>query len=291
MAWRILRIAAIVYLGVCVVIYFLQDWMAFPGHESQGRPESRIVIERDTQELHLTTASGDRIAAIFGTALLPDGTPDPNAARRPTLLYFYGNASAVAWSMGEFDHFRRLDANVLIPDFVGFGMSSGKPNEKALYATADAAYDYLLHRPDIDPRKIVTVGWSLGAAVAIDLASRKPVVGVATFNAFTSMPQVARHMLPWLPTGLMLKYRFDNEAKIAALNCPVFICNGMRDTLVPPKMSDQLAAAAKGPVTRLRIDAADHNTIFIAAVDEPFSALGKFLDRLSDQPTTATAPQ
>jgi uncharacterized protein len=277
-AFRILRIAVIVYLGVCFVIYFLQDWMIFPGHSSQGKSLAKIIGERDTEILQLKTADGDRVVAIYGAALLPSGDPDPGSAHRPTIIYFYGNASAVAWSMGEFDHFRRLGANVLIADFVGYGMSGGTPSEKALYATADCGYGYLLHRPDIDPHKIVTIGWSLGAAVAIDLASRKPVAGLATFNAFTSLTQEARHVMPWLPTTEICKYQFDSIRKIATVKCPIFICNGMRDTLISPKMSDQLAAAAGGPVTRLRIDAADHNTIFIAATDQPFPALGKFLD-------------
>jgi len=282
-ALRLVRIAVIVYFGLCVVMFFLQDWMLFPGHASQGKAEAKILAERDTQTLQLTTADGDRVAAIYGSALLPSGDPDPESAHRPTLIYFYGNAGAIAWSMGEFDRFRRLDNNVLMPDFVGYGMSGGKPSEKSLYATADCAYDYILHRPDIDPHKIVAVGWSLGAAVAIDLCSRKPLAGLATFNAFTSLPQVARHLLPWLATTAIVKYQFDNERKIATINCPIFICNGMLDTLVPPTMSDSLAAAAGGPVTRLRIDAADHNTIFIAATNEPFYSLGKFIQDIDQK--------
>ena len=277
-SFRLLRIAVVVYLGISIFVYFLQDWMLFPGHASQGKQISKIIGERDTDILQLKTADGDRVVAIYGSALLPSGDPDPGAAHRPTVLYFYGNAGSVAWSMNEFDHFRRLDANVLIPDLVGYGMSGGMPSEKAFYATADCCYDYLLQRPDIDRHKIVAVGWSMGSAVAIDLATRKPIAGVAIFNAFTSLQLEARHVMPWLPTTLMVKYQFDNERKIATLSCPIFICNGMRDTLVSPKMSDSLAAAAGGPVTRLRIDAADHNTIFVAATDQPFPALGKFID-------------
>ncbi len=257
--FRMVRTAMIVYLGACVAVYFLQDRMLFPGHASQGSQIAKIIDERNTEILQLKTVDGDRVVAIYGAALLPSGDPDPGAAHRPTILYFYGNASAVAWSMGEFDHFRRLGANVLIPDFVGYGMSSGTPSEKAFYATADCGYDYLLQRHDVDPHKIVAVGWSLGAAVAVDLASRKPLAGLATFNAFTSLPQEARHVLPWVPTTAICKYQFDSIRKIATVKCPIFICNGMRDTLISPKMSDQLAAAAGGPVTRLRIDAADHN--------------------------------
>jgi fermentation-respiration switch protein FrsA (DUF1100 family) len=287
--WRLVRIAICVYLGLCLLTYLCQDWMIFPAHAYQGTPQAQIRPERDTEELQLMTSHGDRVAAIFGEALLPDGSPDPDAAHRPSLLYFYGNGGAIAWSMGEFDRFRRLGANVLIPDLVGFGMSGGKPSEASLYATADAAYDYLTHRDGIDASKIVPVGWSLGGAVAIDLASRRRVAGVATFNAFTSLPEMAHLLLPGLPAGTLCKYEFANERKIAGIRVPAFICNGLRDTLVPPTMSDRLARAAAGPVTRLTIDTADHNTIFIAKPRDLFAALQKFVNEV-DQMASAPLP-
>jgi fermentation-respiration switch protein FrsA (DUF1100 family) len=284
LALRVLRIAVIVYLVLCVLLYFVQDWLVFPAAKSQGTADAKIRPERDSAQLDLRTVQGDHVAALFGKALLPDGSPDPQADSRPTILYFYGNGGAIAWSMIEFDRFRRLDANVLIPDFVGFGMSSGKPSEVNLYATADAAYDYLIHRNDIDPKKIVPMGWSIGGAVAIDLASRKPVAGLATFNAFTTMPAVARLLLPWFPTSLFLKYQFDNATKIAGIGCPILICNGLKDTLVPATMADELARLAKGPVTRVTVKSADHNTIFSAQPKDLFSSLQIFVNQIANRP-------
>jgi pimeloyl-ACP methyl ester carboxylesterase len=250
---RILRIGVIVYLGMCALAYFGQDWLAFPGTAYQGKPDSVIRYGGRAQVVHLSTAGGIPIAAVFITSDTPGS---------PTILYFYGNGDNVAWSQGEFDHFRAMKCNVLIPDFAGYGQSGGKASEQNFYATADAAWDYLQTR--VDPEKIIVVGWSMGAGVAVDLASRKPLAGLVTFNAFTSLPAMGRKMLPWLPTGLLIKYKFDNLDKMRQIHCPVLICNGKLDALVPPGMSDQLAASAAGPVTRLVIPTADHNTIFTA---------------------------
>jgi len=282
LALKLLRLSIIIYLILCITIYFAQNWLIFPASAYQGTPDAKIRPERDSEKLDLTTKQGDHIAALFGAALLPDGTPDPDAPHRPTIIYFYGNGGAIAWSMLEFDHFRRLGANVLVPDFVGFGMSSGKPSEMSLYATADASYDYLLQRNDIDPKKIVAVGWSLGGAVAIDLASRRPIAGLATFNAFTSIREMGRILLPWFPTTPLLKYRFENEKKISTIHCPTFICNGLKDTLVPPVMSDRLGRAAGGPVTRLTIPTADHNSIFTAEPKDLYSSMQIFVDQIAN---------
>jgi pimeloyl-ACP methyl ester carboxylesterase len=260
-----------VYLIFCCIIYLAQDWLIFPGMMDQGKQETRIQYGGDAEVLHLTTAGGVPIAAVFGAS---------NQLDAPTILYFYGNASSVAWSEGEFDHFRALGCNVLIPDLSGFGASSGKPSEKNFYATADAAWNYLQTRPGIDPKKIIVVGWSMGAGVAVDLASRKPVAGLATFNAYTNLPAMARKIMPWMPTGLLLKYRFDNKNKIPGIHCPMFICNGKFDTLVPPEMSDQLAAVAGGAVTRVVIGSADHNSIFTAEPEVVWPALGGWVRQI-----------
>ena len=210
----------------------------------------------------------------------PDNSEYAPNDHRPTILYFYGNAGSVAYSEGEFDHFRKAGCNVLIPDLAGYGESGGKPSESNFYATADAAWDYLQTRPDVDMKKIVVVGWSMGAGVAFDLATRKPVVGLAVFNAYTSLTKMGRKVMPWFPTSLLLKYRFDNLTKIAAIRCPVFICNGKLDVLVPPEMSDQLAAKATGPMTRLVIESADHNSIFSAEPSVLWEHFDKWIDGL-----------
>ena len=90
---RLIRIAVVAYLLLCVIVYFSQEWIAFPGMMYQGRPETRIQYGGDAENLHLMTADGTPIAAVFQST----GNPDS-----PTILYFYGNASSVAWSEGEF---------------------------------------------------------------------------------------------------------------------------------------------------------------------------------------------
>ena len=54
----------------------------------------------------------------------------------------------LAASKPEFDRFRRLGLNVIVPDYIGYGMSEGHPSEKGCTATADAAYDYLVSSED-----------------------------------------------------------------------------------------------------------------------------------------------
>jgi fermentation-respiration switch protein FrsA (DUF1100 family) len=178
----------------------------------------------------------------------------------------------LADSFGIFEDFRRLGCNVMVGEYVGYGMSTGRAGEQALYQTADACWDHLQSRDDIDPTKIIVAGWSLGAAVAIDLASRKPVIGLATFSAFTSMSNMAHKLVPWLPTSLLLRHRFDSLSKIAQIKVPILILHGQNDRIIPFAMQSELFKAAKSsPRVKTVTILSDHNDLFDAqeAVYEP----------------------
>jgi pimeloyl-ACP methyl ester carboxylesterase len=258
---RLLRVVLLVYLGLILVIAALQSWIIFPGAATQGKPESRVTATSGTELVELKSANGERIVALFGAALTAEGRPRDDAKQCPTLIYFYGNGMCLADCNSEFDHFRRLGLNVLIPEFVGYGMSEGKPGETGVYATAEAAWEHVSARSDIDTRKILVGGWSLGAAAAIELASKKPVAGLMIFSAFTSMKEMARRVLPWAPTSLILKHHFENEKKIKGIRVPTLIVHGTKDSLVPFDMSQRLAATAPS-AKMFAVTGGEHNTLF-----------------------------
>jgi len=273
-----------IYLGVAAVFFFLQTRLIFPGSDTQGDAGSTIQAPPGTELLHLKTSQGERVVALFGRALNPDGSTRPDASTRPTLLYFYGNAMCLSEASHEFDEFRRLGFHVMIPDYLGYGMSGGKPSEVGCRETAETSFSYLTTRPDVDRGRIVVAGWSLGGAVAIDLASRHDVAGVATFCTFTRLADMARRIVPFLPVSLLLRHRFENLAKIAKVGCPVLIGHGRRDQIIPFSMADRLAGAVQGPVSRVTIDDADHNDFFAVGGREVRSALSRFVEDLPRRP-------
>jgi pimeloyl-ACP methyl ester carboxylesterase len=246
--WGFAGLLAIAYLCLCLGFYFYQDRYLFPGRPTQGKPYAVVPTSPRYELVHFATADGDPIVALFGRAVNANDQLLPDAASQPTLLYFYGNSMSMAQAFPEFWRFRRLGFNVMIPDYPGYGMSGGAASEQSFDACAQAAFDELCRRPDVDARQIVAVGWSLGAAVATDLAVRRPVMGLATFSAFTSWLHEVRRCFFWLPVSVIVRARFDNEAKFAKLKCPVFIAHGAHDATVPFAMCERLAAARGGVV-------------------------------------------
>jgi hypothetical protein len=286
---RIVRTALLVYLGVLLVLFELQDHLIFPGSATQGQRDAMVAGSEGLQLLSLQSPDGVPIAAIFGKALQPDGAQVADASDRPTVVFLYGNGACMAYCTDIFQIIRKLGVNVIIPDFEGYGMSGGKPSEKGCYAAANAAYDYLLSRGDVNPKKIVAMGWSLGGAAAIDLASRRPVMGIVTISAFTNLADMARQIVRWFPTSFILKYRFDNVGKLAGIDCPILIVHGTEDDLVPFAMAPKLAAAAKGNVQRYNVQGAGHNDVFDVGGEELGKRVAQFISGLPTLPGLPTS--
>jgi pimeloyl-ACP methyl ester carboxylesterase len=278
---RVVRIPALIYLGTVAVLFSLQTRMIFPGADTQGQVLAEVRPRPGTELVTLITSRGERVVALYGGALLPNGQPHPDSALRPTMIFFYGNAMCLNYATGQLEEFRRLGLNVLIPDYVGYGMSSGRPSEKGCRATALAAYDYVVSTRKVDPTQIVAAGWSLGGAVAIDLASQRQVGGLIAFSSFTSAVEMGRQMLPFVPISLLLRHRFDNVQKIARITCPTLIGHGRRDQLIRFEMGEELAAKAGGPVTTLWIDRAEHNDFFDVGGQQIDDAIATFVRKLS----------
>ena len=62
------------------MLFALQARLIFPGAETQGKPSAVVHPRPDAQLVTSTTAHGDRVVALFGPALTPDGKPHPDAA-------------------------------------------------------------------------------------------------------------------------------------------------------------------------------------------------------------------
>jgi fermentation-respiration switch protein FrsA (DUF1100 family) len=275
---RFLYLTGGLYLGFIAVLYSLQTRMIFPGTSTQDQPFARVRPDPGTELLALTTRQGDRVAALYGPALLRDGRADARSGERPTMIFFYGNAMCLNYAQAELQQFRQLGLNVLIPEYVGYGMSTGHPSEKGCQATALAAYDHLVSARGVAPRRIIAAGWSLGGAVAIDLASRRECGGLIAFSSFTSGVDMGRRVLPLVPVSILLRHRFDNVGKIAKITCPILIGHGRLDSIIPFAMGQELAARAKGPVTTLWLNDADHNDFFEVGGERIDEAITTFVD-------------
>jgi len=140
----------------------------------------------------------------------------------------------------------------------GYRPSSGRPSAAALFDDARRAYDHLAAEAGSD---IVVVGLSLGAAVAVDLASARPVQGIVMVTPFDSLEELAAHHYPWLPVRLLLRHRMQTAQTLRGLDVPASIITAGNDGIVPAARSAPVREAARDLRTDIRI-AAGHNDLY-----------------------------
>jgi fermentation-respiration switch protein FrsA (DUF1100 family) len=173
-------------------------------------------------------------------------------------LFFHGNAGNITDRSSTIREIVAAGSSVLIPDYRGYGKSAGRPTEKGLYIDSEAAFVYLLgkgYRAD----QIILHGESLGSAVAVDLASRRPCAGLILEAPFTSAGDIAGTLIPVL--GPLLVHSYNSLPKIRWILTPKLFLHGDRDEIIPLRFGQQLFAAAQGPKTFWIVEGAGHNDI------------------------------
>jgi hypothetical protein len=165
------------------------------------------------------------------------------------VLFLHGNSATVA-SRVNIAHYRELRAlglNVMAPEYRGFGGLAGVPTEAGLYEDARAAFEHLTGSLGVAPLQVVIYGWSLGSAVAVDLASRVGEAAVILEGAPASLAALGQQRYPLFPIRLVMRNPFDSILKVAAIGSPALFLHSREDDIVPYAEGRRLFAAAREP--------------------------------------------
>lgn len=179
---------------------------------------------------------------------------EPPGAKLAT-LFLHGNAGNVTHRASHMREIAAAGSAVLVIDYRGYGKSQGRPSERGLYADAEGAYEYLRGRG----WAVVAHGESLGTAVAVDLAARRPCAGVVLEAPFTSARAMAGRVLPVI--GPLLIFSYDSREKIQRVRAPLLVMHGDRDSIVPIDLGRALFGMAPEPKTFWAVAGADHNDL------------------------------
>ncbi len=224
--------ALLALLAATGALYLAQRSLIYPA------PRHFAAIPTGYQQITLHTADGLDLAAIYSP---------PRAGQR-VVLFFHGNGDG--WDGAAVAN--RLNAGagvgVLLLEYRGYGGNPGQPDEAGFYADGRAALAWL-NAQGFAMDRIVLVGNSIGSGAATDLASTTHPAGLVLISAFTSLPAVVGEKLPWLPMRWLVHDRYDNQAKIAAVDAPILLLHGAADTMIGPAHSAALQAA--NPKARL----------------------------------------
>jgi fermentation-respiration switch protein FrsA (DUF1100 family) len=266
----IVSMFAIGYAVLAVALFFYQpNLLYFPDMPSREIKATPRDIGRGFEALTLTTRDDEQLDAWFIPA-------DP---ARGVVLFCHGNAGNISHRLVSIQLLNELGLSVLIFDYRGYGQSTGKPTEKGTYRDADAAWAYLVEQRGIPAEHIILFGRSLGASIAADLATRQNAAGLILESGFTSVPDVAAKLYPWLPVRWFSRYQYDTRKKLANIHSPVLIAHSRDDEIILYSNGERLYEAANEPKQFLQLRGGHNDGFFVSGKDY-IQGLDSFLEMI-----------
>ena len=254
-----------VFFLLSVSLYYRQESMLFfPEREIRHTPGD---IGLEYEEADFRTKDG---VAINGWYI-------PAEQGRGVVLFCHGNAGNISDRLDSIKIFHDLGLAVMIFDYRGYGKSAGTISEEGTYLDAEAAWEYLINKKGELPGEIIVFGRSLGGAIAAETALRKKSACLILESTFLSVPAIAGKYYPWLPVGLIAKYRYKTDEKIAAIKIPKLIIHSRADEIIPFEHGRLLYDTAAEPKQFLEIRGG-HNDGFLMSGDVYREGLRSFLE-------------
>jgi pimeloyl-ACP methyl ester carboxylesterase len=211
--WKLLIAGVCLYAVIVAFVYYRQSSLIYypdmPGRNIVATPE-RIGLEYQNVQF----VTGDKVN-LHGWFI-------PHRAAKGTLLFFHGNAGNISHRLESIEIFHRLELNVFILDYRGYGQSEGRVSEQGTYRDAEAAWNYLIQTRGARPEQVIIFGRSLGASIASWLARKHTPAGLIIESGFSSVPAMAKRIYPFLPVSWLTNFKYDtNPAPNNSSRCAV----------------------------------------------------------------------
>ena len=202
-----------------------------------------------------------------------------NPSSDKVLVYYHGNAGSIADRFEWGCMLTQVGVSVLMVEYRGYGRSEGKPGEKAFYRDSESVWSWLTGTAGYSQNQIILYGKSLGGAVATDLATRHEPAALILQSTFTSIPHMAKKLIPGVP-GFLVPTKMASVEKLPDLGCPVMVVHSQQDEIVPFEMGRALASQAKNLYRFLEFQGYGHNDLVAGQGTELVRAFRELIETL-----------
>ncbi|WP_205503725.1 alpha/beta hydrolase [Rufibacter psychrotolerans] len=245
MVFTVLKVGLLLYAGICVLLYFLQEKLIF--YPEKLPQDYRFGFRQAFEEIGVKTADNVLLHAVLFKAAQPKGV----------IFYLHGNAGSLA-SWGDVASiYTHLSYDVFMLDYRGYGKSEGQiKSQKQFFQDVQTAYDHLKTR--YPENQIVVLGYSIGTGPAAWLASQNQPRLLLLQAPYYSLPDLMKRYFPWVP-AFLLKYRFETHAYLPQCSMPVAIFHGDQDEIIDYRSSVRLKGLLKATDRFITLRGQSHN--------------------------------
>ena len=266
--WKLVIVGVGIYAALSLYVYLMQSRMIFypdiSGRDLISTPENIGLTYQDVEFV-----SEDNIK-LHGWFI-------PNENAKATVLFFHGNAGNISHRLDSIAIFHRLELNVFIIDYRGYGQSEGKITEKGTYRDAEAAWNHLNQTQGISAKQIIIFGRSLGASIASKLANKHTPAALIIESGFTSVPSMGQRFYPFLPVRWLTYFKYDTKEYVKNISCPVMVAHSKNDEIIPYDEGREIFEAAPEPKQFLEMQGG-HNDGFIVSGTSYVEGLRSFIN-------------
>ena len=220
------------------------------------------------------------------------------ARARHLLIAFHGNAEVAEYSVPWAEEVaRRTGWLVMVAEYRGYAGLTGTPTYIGSRTDAQAAYAFARDSLGFPPERIGLRGFSLGSAIATELATDVSPAVLVLEAPLSSARDMARIIIArplHFAWERISRVHFDTERRVKEIDTPVWVAHGEDDLTIPARMGRDVFAAAKVKGELLIVPDASHNEI-IHLGDERYwqwleRALASGARRASGSAVTGGAP-
>ena len=211
----------------------------------------RFRFDVGCDEIFMDTPDGARLNLLHFKSQLK--------ISRGLVLYFHGNKDNLQrWGAMHRD-FTSRGFDFLIPDYRGYGKSTGKPAERTLLEDARRVYDFA--RKNYPTDRIIIYGRSLGTGMASYLGAHVRAKSVVLETPFDNIKglfaaYLNRDKLPFRPA-----FQFPNDRHLRQTPLPTLIFHGKKDRVIPYSSAARLKSYLKPEDVFVEFPEGKHNNL------------------------------
>ena len=245
----ILKWIIIIYCGAGIILYSFQEKILL--HPKSLDRDHLFKFNQPFEEVNIPFNKTDTVNMIKFAAA--------GSVKKGLVIYFHGNKDNVEHYAKFVPSFTSHGYEVWMPDYPGFGKTTGEISEKKLYSIA---YEIRkLAQGSYPSDSIVIYGKSLGTAIAAYAASVKPCRQLILETPYYSIPSLFRSYAFMYPAGMMSKYKLPTYEFLQDVEAPVTIFHGTGDWVVPYRSGVRLKQFLKPSDQFIKIENGEHNNL------------------------------
>lgn len=185
--------------------------------------------------------------------------PADSSLKKGVVLYFHGNRDNINRYAKYAKTFTDKGFEVWMPDYPGFGKSTGSISENLIYKEATEVYK--LAHSLFSADSIIVYGKSLGTGPASFIAATQKCKRLILETPYYSIPSLFRSYAPIYPTEWMSRFKFPNGEYLKKVQEPVTIFHGTNDKVIFYSNASKLKKALKPGDEFVTLEDGGHNNL------------------------------